>query len=199
MAPFQVLYCGSLAARTGRVLNKCDGGKMQRVMVIGGSGSGKSTLARRLGKATGLPVVHIDPMYWKPGWVQRSKAETTALVLAATRADEWVFDGNHHSTFPARIARADHLVFLDMPTWLRVWRVVRRSWRYYGKTRPDMGVGCPERFDLHFIFNWVGGYRWRQRKTDLALMQNPPDHLTCVHLKSRAQVEAFIQKACKTG
>lgn len=59
----------------------------RRIMIIGGSGSGKSTLARTIGGLTGLPVIHIDPMYWAPGWVQRSPEETRALSLAA--APSW--------------------------------------------------------------------------------------------------------------
>lgn len=40
---------------------------MKRVMIFGGAGSGKSTLARKIGARTGLPVIHIDPIYWEPG------------------------------------------------------------------------------------------------------------------------------------
>jgi len=174
-----------------------EGHGMKCVMIIGGAGSGKSTLARKIGAATGLPVVHIDPMYWKPGWVQRSKAETTALVLEAAAAEAWVFDGNHHSTFEARIARADHVIWLDLPTGLRMWRVVARSWRYRGKTRPDMGAGCPERFSLYFVFYWVGGYHWRARPKDVALMKTLPPHVTGACLKSRRQVAAYLDRLQK--
>ncbi len=170
---------------------------MKRVMVFGGSGSGKSTLARNIGAITGLPVVHIDPMYWKPGWVPRSKEETRALVLAATACEAWIFDGNHHSTFEARIARADHVIWLDLPTWLRMWRVLARSWRYRGRTRPDMGANCPERFSASFIFYWVGGYYWRSRPKDVTLMRNLPLHVSAVHLKSRAQVAAYLERLNK--
>jgi len=165
---------------------------MKHVMIIGGSGSGKSTLARKIGAATGLPVVHIDPMYWKPGWVQRPKAETRALVLGATAAQAWVFEGNHHSTFPQRIARADTLIWLDLPTWLRMWRVVARRWQYRGRARPDMTEGCFERLTPHFLFYWVGGYRWRRRREDAALMQSLPPHVTGVHLQSRRAVVAYL-------
>ena len=172
---------------------------MKRVMVFGGSGSGKSTLARDIGEITGLPVVHIDPMYWKPGWVPRSKAETRALVLEATAREAWVFDGNHHSTFEARIARADHAIWLDLPTWLRMWRVSARSWRYRGQTRPDMGADCPEHFSAYFIFYWVGGYYWRSRRKDVALMKTLPPHVNAVCLKSRRQVAAYLGELQKRG
>lgn len=171
---------------------------MKRVMIFGGSGSGKSTLARKIGEITGLPVIHIDPMYYRPGWVQRPKVETRALVLEATAREAWVFDGNHHSTLEQRIARADTVIYLDLPTWLRLWRTLVRVWRYRGRTRPDMAEGCPERFDFEFHFKWVGGYRWRSRAQDVALMQSLPPHATGVHLKSRSQVAEYLE-AMKKG
>ncbi|MCF6273880.1 MAG: AAA family ATPase [Rhodobacteraceae bacterium] len=167
---------------------------MKRVMIFGGSGSGKSTLARRVGEITGLPVIHIDPMYYRAGWAPRSKDETRALVLAATAKEAWVFDGNHHSTFEARIARADHAIFLDLPTWLRVWRVMARWWRYRGQTRPDMAANCPERLSLYFVIYWVGGYYWRTRPKDAGLMQALPPHIAAAHLKSRGAVAAFLNE-----
>lgn len=42
-------------------------GEAKRILILGCGGAGKSTLARRLGAATGLPVVHLDGLYWQPG------------------------------------------------------------------------------------------------------------------------------------
>jgi hypothetical protein len=56
-----------------------------------------------------------------------------------------------------------------------------------------MALGCPERFNFEFIFKWVGGYRWRSRAEDLALMETLPPHATGVHLKSRRQVAAYLE------
>lgn len=165
---------------------------MKRVMIFGGSGSGKSTLAQKLGEITGLPVVHIDPMYWKPNWVQRDKDETHAMVLEATSKDSWVFDGNHHSTFPERIARADHMVYLDLPTYLRLWCVILRTLKYLGKPRPDMAQGCPERFSSEFLFVWVAGYYRRSHARDVEIIENAPDNVKCYHLKSRKDVTRFL-------
>ncbi len=52
---------------------------MQRIAILGCSGGGKSTLARALGEALDLPVVHLDQLYWLPGWVERDKAGFRAL------------------------------------------------------------------------------------------------------------------------
>ena len=165
---------------------------MKRVMIYGGSGSGKSTLAQMLGDITGLPVVHIDPMYWKPDWVQRDDAETHALVLEAAAKDLWVFDGNHSRSIPDRLARADHLIYLDMPTYLRLWRVFSRTIKYWGRPRPDMAEGCPERFSWEFLTVWVAGYYKRSHARDVALLTSAPDHVKCYHLKSRREVRQFL-------
>ena len=41
---------------------------MERILIIGCSGSGKSRLARQLGQKLGLPVVHLDQLWWKENW-----------------------------------------------------------------------------------------------------------------------------------
>ena len=53
---------------------------MKRVMIIGDGGSGKSTLARLLGAQTGLPVHHLDQVFWMPDWTPRPEAEKLEMV-----------------------------------------------------------------------------------------------------------------------
>jgi adenylate kinase family enzyme len=52
---------------------------MKRIAILGCSGAGKSTLARILGHRFGLPVIHLDQHYWRPGWVEPSKEEWRAI------------------------------------------------------------------------------------------------------------------------
>ncbi len=163
-------------------------------MVIGGSGSGKSTLAQRIGAITGLPVVHIDKMYWKAGWVLREANETKRLVIEAAQEETWVLDGNNSSTFQQRADRADAIVFLDLPTWLRFSRVVWRAVAYYGRSRPDMTEGCPERLDYDFM-KWVLGYRTNgSRAKALALVKAYASRARIYHLRSRNEVDQFLVK-----
>jgi adenylate kinase family enzyme len=165
---------------------------MQRIMILGGSGSGKSTLARQVGARTGLPVIHIDPMYWAPGWVQLPAEETRALALAAAAGDRWVFEGNHVETMDARAERADLIVFLDLPRTLGLGRAIWRSLRHYGRTRPDMPPDCPERLDLGFLWTFVWGYDTRSRPRALAVMARWQDQRTIRHLRSSAEVRRFL-------
>ena len=67
-------------------------------------------------------------------------------------APRWVMDGNFADFFEPRLAVADTVIWLDYPTWVCFWRVLRRILRGYGRVRADMGAGCPEQFDLGFLW-----------------------------------------------
>lgn len=124
-------------------------------MIIGSAGSGKSTLARQIGTALNLQVFHIDrEVFWLPGWIERSKGDQLRQVKRIVAQDAWVFEGNNSSTFHLRSARAEVLIWLDVPLWKRLFRVVRRTIRQRGKSRQDMADGCSERMRLLPGFLW---------------------------------------------
>lgn len=127
---------------------------MERILIIGSSGSGKSTLAGELGRVLGIPVLHLDAMFWTPGWVQTSGDEMRAAVTRALAGERWIIDGNYSSSLPQRVAAADTVILLDFPRLVCIWRIFKRLFRYHGRTRPDMRADCPERFDFVFL-QWV--------------------------------------------
>jgi adenylate kinase family enzyme len=77
-------------------------GAVERVLVIGGPGAGKSTLAARLGAALGLPVVHLDAHFWRPGWQESPRPEWAARVAELAAAERWVMDGHYAGTLAVR-------------------------------------------------------------------------------------------------
>ena len=172
---------------------------MQRVMVIGGSGAGKSTFARELADLLGVPAVHMDRLFWEPGWVVAEEDVFLARVHAEIAKDAWVMDGTYSRTWPARLERTDTVIFLDLPTWLRFWRAFMRTLSGYGKTRADLAEDCPERFDLSFLFGWVIGYRWRSRHKALSLMADdgPAAHCTRYQLTTRRAVQRFLDSVAQ--
>ncbi|MGL5012325.1 MAG: AAA family ATPase [Paracoccaceae bacterium] len=168
---------------------------MQRVMIVGGPGSGKSTLARGLGARTGLPVYHMDHIHWQSGWVERERAEKIRLAGEIEARDSWVFEGGLSATYANRVARADTLIWLDLPVGLRLWRVLKRSVRWWGRSRPDLPEGCNEEFGPQTLPFWA--FIWRTRQTSrerlLQIVAAPPGHLRVVHLRRVRAVRAFLE------
>ena len=128
---------------------------MRRILVIGSPGAGKSTLARRLAGRLDLPLIHLDREYFGPGWTMPARAEWRERVRALAARPEWVMDGNYGSTFDLRVPRAHAVVWLDLPRWRCLLGVLWRVARNYGRARPDIAPGCPEKFDMSFMrFIW---------------------------------------------
>lgn len=168
---------------------------MRRIMIVGQPGAGKSTLAARLSAQTGLPAIHIDKIHWQAGWIERSKADKTRLCCEAEQQSRWIFEGGHSATWPTRLARADMLVWLDLPVGLRLWRVIRRALVGLGRTRPDMAEGCPEQLrSLPEFTAYIWTTRWSARRKLERLILSAPDHCEVVHLRSDAESAAFLQK-----
>lgn len=165
--------------------------QIKRVMIVGQPGSGKSTLARQLGELLGLPVVHIDHIHWKAGWIERSESEKDRMCSNVHAQDTWIFEGGRSPTWPERLQRADILIWLDIPLPVRAWRVVWRTIRYHGKTRPDLPEGCPERFNREFA-KWIWNTRNTGRARMLNLFNTAPSNKQRYRLKNRRQVEKFI-------
>ncbi len=172
---------------------------MRKLLLIGPGGSGKSTLATQIGAHTGLPVIHLDALYWRPGWIEPTREEWRATLAALLAQDAWVMDGNFGGTLERRLAAADTVIFFDLPPLLCLWRVLRRRVRYHGRSRPDMTPGCPEKIDLEFVW-WILSYRGRKRRTLLPKLRawaDAPGRRLVVFASSR-EVQAFIDALPQT-
>jgi adenylate kinase family enzyme len=91
---------------------------MQRVLVMGSGGAGKSTFARGLAERTGLPLVHLDALYWRAGWVEPEREAWARTVEGLLGEARWILDGNYGGTMERRMEACDTVVFLDPPRTL---------------------------------------------------------------------------------
>ena len=101
----------------------------KRILLIGPGGAGKSTLARRLGEQTGLPVVHLDKLYWTGEWQHLDKDAFDRALEAELAKPEWILDGNFTRTLPCRLEACDLVLYLDYPTRVCLWGILRRILR----------------------------------------------------------------------
>jgi len=164
---------------------------MRRILIVGSGGSGKSTLSRRLGNVLKLPVIHLDSLYWKPGWIEPNKTEWTHTIRGVISREAWILDGNYSGTLAERIEACDTVVFLDLSRLICLWRVLRRLATYRGKARPEMPDGCPESLNIGFLW-WIWTYPARSRRKVLALLEQHRSTKNIIHLRTRQDVERFV-------
>lgn len=163
---------------------------MRRVAILGCSGSGKSTLAQEMGRRLGLPVVHLETLYWLPGWQAPPPGAHRAAFAAVFAQETWISEGNFIETFDLRLPRADLVVLLEQPRRLCLWRALRRA-MFFRTQRPDLAPGCPEQFDrqlLHDIWRYDAETRPRLEAALLAHGGDTP----IVRLRGDHAVAAFL-------
>ena len=167
-----------------------------RIAVIGCCGAGKSTLALKLGQRLGLPVVHLDKLGWEPGWIKVDRDELIRRQHAAFTPDgRWIADGNYRNTMDLRFAVADTIVFLDFPTHVCLYRILKRRIVYLGRTHPGMTPGNNERFlDREFpdLLRFVARFRRKDRPRILAKLAQLDGSQRVITLRSPHEVERFV-------
>jgi len=99
-------------------------------------------------------------------------------------------DGNYGRVLRVRLAACDTVIFLDLPPWLCLWRILKRRFRYKGRRRPDLPEGCPERLNWEFA-RWVLGYRRNQRPGVLERLSDFGDKRVVI-LRSQSSIERFV-------
>jgi adenylate kinase family enzyme len=141
-------------------------GSPRRIAVVGRAGAGKTTIALAVGEALGLPVIHLDALFWTADWhaVPRERFEGTHAE--AIERDAWVIDGGYLGSagWPDRARRAEVIVVAEASLLVCLWRVIRRSLRRR-TTRPDRPAGGHEQFSPYFLW-WI--VRWSRRHPHLA-------------------------------
>ncbi len=165
---------------------------MQRVAVIGSGGAGKSTLAVALGARTGLPVIHLDREFWRPGWQPTPDDAWEARVAELVQGDRWIIDGNYRGTMPIRFERADTVVFLDLPRVVCLLGVIWRSIRHRRTPRPDMSEGNPEKLDPAFL-QWIWNFPRANRPGILAQLEALPSTTKVARLTIRRAIRAWLE------
>ena len=164
---------------------------MKKILVIGSSGAGKTTFSRRLSDLTGIEIIHLDKLHWKPNWTEPSKEEWTATLEKAMRGETWIMDGNYSGSLELRLPFCDTVIFLETPPATCVYRVLKRVARSYGKTRSDMAEDCAEQFDWEFI-KWIWDFENRSKPKMERLLEQFKDEKTIVRLKSKREVKDFL-------
>ena len=107
---------------------------MKKIIVIGCPGSGKSHFSTLLHKKTGIPLYHLDMLYWNADKTTVEKELFLERMSRIMENDEWIIDGNYSSTMEYRLSACDTVFFLDYPLEVCLSGIEQRR----GKQRADI-------------------------------------------------------------
>jgi adenylate kinase family enzyme len=110
--------------------------KVKRIAVTGPAGAGKSRLARQIGDAYGIDVLHLDALFWRPGWMETPAVEWEERQRRELERDTWIVDAQYDDMLPEWLDTADLVVVVDASPLRCLWGVSRR--RLGGADGPDV-------------------------------------------------------------
>ena len=139
------------------------------ILVLGCPGSGKSTFARRLHERTGLPLIHLDRLFWLPDRTHISREAFDRRLTEMLCQPKWILDGDYNRTWEVRIRACDTVIFLDYDEALCLEGIAARV----GQDRPDM-PWTEQTLDPELVA-LVQGYRTQSRPVLLALLARYPE------------------------
>ena len=160
---------------------------MKKIMVIGCPGSGKSTFSRTLHKLTGIPLFHLDMMYWNSDRTTVDKAVFREQLSNTLQKDEWIIDGNYGSTMELRLQACDTVIFLDYSLNVCLDGIKERR----GKARTDM-PWIENEEDAEFI-EFIKNYNSQSRPKVMELL----DKYSQKHIyifKNRNEANKFLNQ-----
>lgn len=170
--------------------------KYKKIMVIGCAGSGKTTIAFKLHKKLHLPIIHLDQYYWKQNWQRSDLDEFTQTHDKLCLQDAWIMEGSYMKLLENRAAQADMIIFLDMPRYICLWRVIKRTIFNIGKTIPGNPEDCPqELFTIKFIYflQWIWNFNNRYKQTTLDLLNKWKNTKKVYIFTSQKEVDHFCK------
>ena len=169
--------------------------KSDKIVVIGCAGSGKSTLAKELSSKINIPVFHMDRMWWRENWTHITTEELQAALKEVIENPCWILDGNYDATLPMRLEKCNTVVYLDFPRLLCIKSAIWRVFQNFGRSRPDMHEGCPEKVDLEFLA-WIWNFNKTHRAKYYTMLNHMP-HKQVYIAKNRKELPYIIAEIVK--
>ena len=180
---------------------------MERILIVGSTGSGKTTLGEALARLLGLDAIDLDALHWLPEWQERPTEESAAMLLQRLEDSQgrWVVMGNYTKFQNILWPKAQALVHLDYAFPQVLSQLLRRTWRRVSTGEELFYAGSGIRESLaktlsrDSILLWLLK-SWRSRKLKLAQALAMPEHahLTLIHLRSPAELRAWLDTLAPT-
>jgi adenylate kinase family enzyme len=121
---------------------------MNRVTIIGSPGAGKTTLARKLHSIDNVNVIHLDRIFWEPGWREKPRETRIDILQKIVQEKKWIIEGTYLGASEPRLEAADTIIYLDIPFYICLLRVIKQHFKFQGYFRSDLKEGCKDELNL---------------------------------------------------
>lgn len=159
---------------------------MERILVLGCPGSGKSYFSKQLALKTGLPLTHLDNLYWNENKVSCSREELINKMMPILNQDKWIIDGNYHNTLEIRISKCTDIFFLDIDRD----ECIRGMKERINVVRDDIPWVESEE-DANELIEWTKDYMEKTRPLELEILSKHPE-VNVIFLHSREEMDEYL-------
>ncbi|MBR6502673.1 MAG: adenylate kinase [Clostridia bacterium] len=160
---------------------------MNKVIIIGCPGGGKSTFSKVLQVKTGLPLYHLDMLFWNNDKTHVSRDVFDQRLSDVLNQDKWIIDGNYSRTLETRLIECDTVFLLDLPVEECLAGISNRI----GKPRDDM-PWIEQEIDKEFK-NWIIDFPHKELPRIYELLKKYSDK-NIIIFNSRPQIEKYLEK-----
>lgn len=156
-----------------------------KIIVVGCPGSGKSVFSRKLQESTGLPLFHLDNIWWNDDRTHISREEFDCRLSQILATDKWIIDGYYSRTFEVRASACDTIIFLDYSEETCMDGILRRI----GTERPDI-PWVENQLDPELV-QLVRDFHREKRQVLYALMEQYPEKQAII-FKTRDEADQWV-------
>lgn len=140
-----------------------------------------------------IPLYHLDQYFWKPGWQEPDRAEFEKIHNTLCDQDSWIIEGMAIRFAQYRFAKADIIIFLDVPRYLCFYRMFKRVFNHFGTVYFSSAPGCPERGPSWKFLQFMWQFRHKQREAIRQLLAHHAAHKKIYVLNQYDKKGPFIQ------
>jgi adenylate kinase family enzyme len=164
----------------------------QKIAILGITGAGKSTLSRRIADITGLPLFHMDTLFWRGKWEEVPEAEyIEAHEKILNENNRWIIEGWISTPMFHRLTKADLIIYLDYSGWLAAWHYFERWLKHRKVARPELPAESKDHFKWRRLFLLLFRLERKDIEATLRTVHQPEK---VVRFRSPRELEVYLTR-----